>query len=333
MTPPEPAAPVGAAPAFRRALARVRRAAGTDVPLLLSGDSGVGKEVVARWVHEIGPRRRGPFLAVNAAALPEHLLESELFGHERGAFTGADRTRRGLFQEAGGGTLLIDEIGDLSLPLQAKLLRVLQEREVRPVGGSRAVAVDARVVTATHRDLATLVQAGDFRADLFYRVSVFVVALPPLRERPGDVELLAGHLLARHAGPLAPELAPCAVAALRAHGWPGNVRELENACRHALVLLRPGEPLRAEHLPISVLRRDAPRAPALTLRAVRAAAERERLQAALEATEGNRTLAARRLGVSRQLLHDRLRRFGIGPGAGRPMHVAPDAEWPEAQGD
>ncbi len=286
------------------------------MPLLLAGESGTGKEVFARHVHATGPRHGGPFLAVNATALPFHLLESELFGHERGAFTGADRPRAGLFREAGGGTLLIDEIGDLPLELQVKLLRVLQEREVRPVGGTRPVPVDARVITATHRDLSDLVRRGLFREDLFYRVGVFAVEIPSLRERAADIPLLAEHFLARHASGQPRRLHATTLAALRAHEWPGNVRELESACRHALVLCPPGEWILPEHLPPSVVEK-RPVRPALTIWDAREQAERDRIDRALAASRGNRSQAARHLGMSRQALHDRLRRYGYGPGAGR----------------
>ena len=311
---------VGSSPALRAALARAEQAAASDVPVLLTGESGTGKEVLARHVHACSARGTRSFVAVNATALPFHLLESELFGHERGAFTGADRARAGLFQAAHHGTLLIDEIGDLPLPLQAKLLRVLQEGEVRPVGRNDGVPVDVRIVSATHRDLAALVRRGEFRQDLFYRISVFPVDVPPLRERLDDVVPLARHLLDRHGGKGA-RLTAAAAAALERHGWPGNVRELENACRHALVLCRGGDVL-PEHLPRSVLERQGPTRPALTIWQARADAERERILGALAAVEGNRTLAARRLGMSRQALHDRLRRYGIGAGAGRPEAAA-----------
>jgi len=321
-------APIGESRAYRMALARAERAAAFDVPLLLTGESGTGKEVIARHVHAVSARRRGPFVPVNATALPDHLLESELFGHERGAFTGADRIRPGLFLEAHGGTLLIDEVGDLPLQLQAKLLRVLQEGEVRAVGRDRAVKVDVRVIAATHRSLRDLVARGAFREDLFYRISVFAVELPPLRERGDDVLVLAEHFLRRHGAIPEDEPSPLTVEAaqsLSRHRWPGNVRELENACRHALVL-RPKEgQILTEHLPSNVLHPVPPRRHALTLWAAREAAERHHILGALADASGNRSLAARRLGVSRQSLHQRLRRLGIGGGAGRPIGTV--AEW------
>ena len=312
---------VGSSPALRRAVERAESAAPSDVPILLLGESGTGKELIARHLHACSARAGGPFVAVNAAAMPFHLLESELFGHERGAFTGADRQRPGLFREGAGGTLLIDEIGDLPLGLQAKLLRVLQEGEVRPVGGSRSVPVDVRIVTATHRDLAGLVARGLFREDLYYRVGVFTIDLPPLRARPSDVEPLARHFLARHGKPPLPALGAAAVAALQAHSWPGNVRELENAVRHALVLCPPGGAIEPAHLPPSVFVRQAGRA-ALSIWQARDDAERDRIERALASSSGNRTQAARQLGMSRQALHERLRKYGYGSGAGRPG-VAP----------
>jgi transcriptional regulator with PAS, ATPase and Fis domain len=312
---PEPAAIIGGSRALLRALERASSAARSQVPLLILGESGTGKEVLARHVHSCSPRRAGPFVPVNATALPFHLLESELFGHERGAFTGADRTRAGLFQEAHGGTLLIDEIGDLPFELQAKLLRVLQSGEVRPLGRNRAVPVDVRVVCATHRELRELVRRGAFREDLFYRIAVFTLELPPLRERQDDVVQLAEHFLSRYGGDLAPALSPEAIAVLLAHDWPGNVRELENACRHALVLCPAGEAVLPEHLPQPLLDPRS-RGVALTLREACERVERERIEHALAAAEGNRTLAARCLGMARQTLHAKIRRLRIGGSRG-----------------
>ena len=315
---------VGGDRTWRRALDRAEAAAGSDVPVLVTGESGTGKEVVARHLHDCSPRARGPFLGLNVTALPAHLVESELFGYERGAFTGADRKRAGLFQAAGGGTLLIDEIGDLAPELQAKLLRVLQEGEVRPLGSLASVPVDVRVVAATHRDLPALVRAGRFREDLWYRVSVFTIELPPLRDRGRDVIRLARSLLERHGGAGAgARLLPETERLLLRHRWPGNVRELENACRHALVLAAAGGPIRPEHLPASVRRPlpDALPRGGASLAAAREAAELAQIMRALDHAEGNRTRAARRLGVSRQALHARLKRYRIGPATGRPSEL------------
>lgn len=313
---------VGRDQSWVAALERAETAAGSDVPVLITGESGTGKEVLARVVHDTSARWEGPFIPVNVTALPHHLLESELFGHERGAFTGAERSHPGLFQEADGGTLLIDEIGDLAAPLQAKLLRVLQEGEVRPLGSVGAVPVNVRILAATHRDLPQLVAAGEFRADLWYRISVFQVELPPLRARGHDVLELARHLLQVHGGEEAPgRLSDEAASCLLEHSWPGNVRELENACRHALVLAGRMGPLRPEHLPPAVRfgeGRQLERVDRVTLRQARDSAELEQILGALRSTEGNRTRAARILGLSRQALHARLKRHRIGPAAGRP---------------
>ncbi len=312
---------IGGNRAWRAALERAEAAAASDVPVLITGESGTGKEVLARWLHDVSARCDGPFVPVNVTALPHHLLESELFGHEQGAFTGADTAHAGLFREADAGTLLIDEIGDLALPLQSKLLRVLQEGEVRSVGGARALPVDVRILAATHRDLPQLVADGTFREDLWYRISVFEVELPPLRERGSDVLELARHLLRLHGGDAAPErLSDGAAACLLAHSWPGNVRELENACRHALVLAGRTGTLLPEHLPetvrVGVRPRVRPRR--TTLSQSLETAELEQILHALETTSGNRTRAARRLGLSRQALHTRLKRYRIGAAAGRP---------------
>jgi transcriptional regulator with PAS, ATPase and Fis domain len=312
---------VGSDQTWRAALDRAEAAAATDVPVLLTGASGTGKEVLARVLHEASARCDQPFVPVNVTALPHHLLESELFGHEQGSFTGADRAHAGLFQEADGGTLLIDEIGDLALPLQSKLLRVLQEGEVRPVGRSWAIPIDVRIIAATHRDLPKLVASGQFREDLWYRVSVFKIELPPLRDRGRDVLELARHLLSLHGGPGAPaRLSEDAADCLLAHSWPGNVRELENACRHALVLAGRRGPLLREHLPEVVrvgaaTRQDRPSS--TTLQQARESAELEQILGALESSAGNRTRAAQRLGLSRQALHGLLKRHSIGPAAGR----------------
>lgn len=225
---------VGATPAMRDIHKRIGLAAARDISVLVSGETGTGKEVVARLLHRHSARAKAPFIAVNCAAIPAELIESELFGHARGAFSGAHADRAGRLRDADGGTLLLDEIGDMPLAVQAKLLRVLQEREVVPVGGSRAVRIDVRVVAASHHDLPAAVRAGRFREDLYYRVAVFPIHLPPLRERLADLPALAAHLLAD----LAPgkTLTAAALAALAAHAWPGNVRELKNVLEHATLM-------------------------------------------------------------------------------------------------
>src|SRR5512135_375411 len=289
------------------ALALVDRVAPTDVPVLVTGASGTGKELVARRIHARSARAAGPFVAVNAAALPESLAESELFGHERGAFTGADRARAGRFEEAHGGTLFLDEIGELAPALQAKLLRVLEDRRVRRLGSEKDVTVDVRLVAATNRDLAREAETGVFRRDLYFRLAVVPIALPPLRERPGDVPLLARHfvsrLAARHRLP-EPELTPEALDVLGAQGWPGNVRELRNALERAVVV-RGGLAIRAEDVRPAA----ASGAPALTLD--EETREREAALEALRLSGGNRDAAARKLGISVRTLYYRLRRWGL----------------------
>ncbi len=293
----------------------VDRVAPRDVPVLVTGESGTGKELIARRLHRRSPRAAGPFVAVNAAALPESLAESELFGHERGAFTGADRARAGRFEEAGKGTLFLDEVGELPPSLQSKLLRTLEERTVRRLGGSRDVAVDVRLVAATNRDLPAEVDRGAFRRDLYFRLAVVPVALPPLRERTGDVPLLAAHLLGalsgRHAVGRSP-LTPEALEALERHPWPGNVRELRNVLERAL-LLRAGLPIRPEDLGILEARPSAasPARESAPLPLDQETRDRGAIVEALRQADGNREAAARLLGVSVRTLYYRLRRFGL----------------------
>ncbi|MEO0650786.1 MAG: sigma 54-interacting transcriptional regulator [Planctomycetota bacterium] len=230
---------IGESHAMQQVFERIERVADADVPLLIRGETGTGKELVARAVHERSGRAQAPFVAVNCAAIPGSLLESELFGHVRGAFTDAVEDRQGHFAAANGGTLFLDEIGDMPLEMQAKLLRVLQEGELRPVGGTKTVRVDVRVLAATHRDLAAMCASGAFREDLYFRLAVVEVALPPLRERDGDAALIATRLVPRLAadvGRPTPSLSPAALEALGAWSWPGNVRELENELRRAIAL-------------------------------------------------------------------------------------------------
>jgi len=298
---------VTADPAMKELLEVVDRVAPRDVAVLVTGESGAGKELVARRLHARSPRAKGPFVAVNAAALPETLAESELFGAEKGAFTGAEQPRAGRFEEAAGGTLFLDEVGELPASLQTKLLRVLEERVVRRLGGSRDLPVDVRLVAATNRDLSREAEPGGFRRDLFFRLAVVVVNVPPLRERPDDVPLLARHiagrLAARHGVPVS-TLADDALAALSAHSWPGNVRELRNVLERAVVL-RAGEPIRAGDLGLA----PASGAPSPLDRAHR---EREALLAALRRTGGRREEAAKLLGISVRTLYYRLKQWGIG---------------------
>ncbi|HEU5251687.1 MAG TPA: sigma 54-interacting transcriptional regulator, partial [Thermoanaerobaculia bacterium] len=301
--------------AMREPYRRLLRFAPQIVTVLVLGESGSGKEAVARAVHTLSPRAKGPFVSVNVPAIPAALLESELFGHARGAFTGAERDRRGLLEEASGGTILFDEIGDLSAALQAKLLRALQEREIRRVGENRARAVDLRVVSATSRDLAKEVEAGRFREDLYYRLHVGIIALPPLRDRGRDAVILARHFLDRYAaefgrGPL--RFTPEAQAALLVHQWPGNVRELQNAICQAAALAEPGGAVSAELFPPTIRRASRPAAAAGGDYRTRIAAHRRRLvREALERTGGNRSRAARELGLSRQALLYLMKELGI----------------------
>jgi DNA-binding NtrC family response regulator len=290
---------------MREPFRRLIRFALQNVTVLVLGESGSGKEAAARAVHTLSSRSGGPFVSVNVPAIPAALLESELFGHVRGAFTGAERDRRGLLEEASGGTIFFDEIGDLGLPLQAKLLRSLQERELRRVGENRARAVDVRVVSATSRDLAKEVEAGRFREDLYYRLHVAIIALPPLRERGRDALLLARHFLDRFAnefarGPL--RLTPEAQKILLAHQWPGNVRELQNALCQAAALAESGGAVSAELLPASIRPGLRAAGAAGDYRSRIAAHRRRIVREALERSGGNRSRAARDLGLSRQAL-------------------------------
>ena len=293
---------------------RLVRFAPQPVTVLVLGESGSGKEAVARAVHSLSSRASGPFVAVNVAAVPAPLLESELFGHARGAFTGADRDRAGLLEEAGRGTIFFDEIGDLPLPLQAKLLRALQEREIRRVGENRPRRIDARVVSATARDLEKDVEAGRFREDLFYRVHVAVIQLPSLARRGRDVVLLARHFLGRSAAEFARgdlEIAPEALAALSGHSWPGNVRELQNVMAQAVALADAGGVVRLDHLPVSIRRPGRPAAPLADYRSRVDAHRRGLITEALERTGGNRSRAARELGLSRQALLYLIRELNV----------------------
>ena len=299
--------------AMREPFLRLQRFAPQPVTVLVLGESGSGKEAAARAVHTLSPRASGPFVSVNVPAIAAALLESELFGHVRGAFTGADRDRRGLLDEASGGTIFFDEIGDLSLPLQSKLLRSLQEREVRRVGENRGRAVDVRVVSATSRNLGREVEAGRFREDLFYRLHVATIALPPLSERGRDAILLARHFLDRYAkefGRGLLRLTPEAQSALLAHRWPGNVRELQNAICQAAALAERDGVVSADMFPAAVRRAARPRGE--TDYRSRVAAHRRRLvREALERSGGNRSRAARDLGLSRQALLYLIKELGV----------------------
>jgi transcriptional regulator with PAS, ATPase and Fis domain len=299
---------LGESAGWREVRATLPRVAMSGLPVLVLGESGTGKELVARAIHALSPRGRRGFVAHNCGATPDSLIESELFGHARGAFTGAVADRAGLFEAADQGTLFLDEIGDASALLQMKLLRVLQEGEARRVGDTRVRRLDVRIVSATHRGLEDAVAAGGFRADLFFRLNAVRLRLPPLRERGHDVVLLARHYLARAAGGHAPEPDPALIAHLLRYPWPGNVRELANACAYAVRVGGAREVVALEHWPEPALR--DPRA-GLGLHAETRALEEHRVREALTRTRGNKTRAARSLGLSRQGLLKKLRRFGM----------------------
>jgi two-component system response regulator HydG len=316
---------VGSSEPMRRVLEQVRKVAPTDATVLVLGESGTGKELVARALHDASPRKAGPFVSISCAAVPEGLLESELFGHERGSFTGAVRRKLGRFELAHEGTLFLDEIGDVPPAVQVKLLRVLQERCFERVGGEETVEVNVRVVSATNRDLPALVAAGRFREDLYYRLDVVQITLPPLRERPGDVDELARFFLGRMAprlGRAVTGFAPEALELLRRHRWPGNVRELENVIEQALVFAE-GERVRPEDLPEG-LRRPPP-APALpvpagdrSLTEILEDLERQLILAAYERAKGVKAETARLLGIKPSALYYKLEKYGIVRSGERP---------------
>lgn len=306
---------VGQSDSMRAVFERVRTVAGSEATILIQGESGTGKERIAQAVHDESGRRNGPFVPLSCAALPEGLLEAELFGHEKGAFTDARKERKGRFELAHGGTLFLDDIDDMPLPTQVKLLRVLQERSFERVGGERSLEVDIRVVVATKVDLREMVRAGTFRDDLYWRVHVVPILLPPLRDRPGDVPLLVQHLLQRHGDGGDWTIARSTMSMLERYPWPGNVRELENAIQRGLALAGPDRSLKAEDLLPSDSRwRGATEVPeeVRPLRAVLKETERVHLARALELTGGHRTQCADLLGVSRKVLWEKLREHGLG---------------------
>ena len=299
---------ITASEAMLKVLRTVERVAGADVSVMLLGASGTGKELLARALHE-GSRRKGAFVAINCAAIPETLLESELFGHEKGAFTGAVKTTEGKIEAAQGGTLFLDEVGDIPLPLQVKLLRFLQERVIERIGGRKAIAVDTRIVCATHRNLEAMVAAEAFREDLYYRLAEIIVRIPPLAERPGDALLLARHFIAKYAKAMhsgVNGLAPDAAAAIEAWRWPGNVRELENRVKRA-VIMAEGKKITAADLDLAAPEAAEP----LNLKAVREAADRAAIAQALARTSGNISSTAKLLGISRPTLYDLLKSYDI----------------------
>jgi two-component system response regulator AtoC len=313
---------VGSSPGMREVYTLLEQASRLDITVLVNGETGTGKELAARAVHYHSARKERRFVPVNCGALPAELVESELFGHARGAFTGATSLKRGLFEEAEGGTIFLDEIGELPLPVQVKLNRVLQERELRRVGETAPVQVNVRVIAATHRDLKGEVQAGRFREDLFYRLNVFPVVLPPLRERREDIPLLASHFLEKHARVLGRPLTgfdPEALRALTGYPWPGNVRELENAVERG-VAVASGERLQLRDLPADVRGSQEGTIPAEQLARLpyreaidlaRDRVTRDYLVALLRELEGNVTRAAERAGMARESLHRLLKRYGV----------------------
>ena len=306
---------IGRSPSMVRLLERIDTLAASDAPVLITGESGTGKELVARTLHQISPRHVRSFVAVNCAAFPETLLEAELFGHERGAFTGAVRRRDGRFKAADGGTLFLDEIAEIPMAAQAKLLRVLQEGIVEPLGTNTAVKVDVRIISATHRNLKSRITGGLFREDLYYRLNVLDIAIPPVRERRGDLPILVEHFLRRFTpeGKQPPGIAPRAWAALSEYPFPGNVRELEHAIQHAAVLSR-GKEIDLEHLPSDLAGIATPAPDGGAFRTLSVAArqfEREYLLRALSLANGKRMKSAELLGISRKNLWEKLRFHGI----------------------
>jgi two-component system NtrC family response regulator len=300
---------ITAAPEMLKVTRTIERVAGADVSVMLLGASGTGKELLARGLHDASPRRGGAFVAINCAAIPETLLESELFGHEKGAFTGAIRTTEGKIEQAHGGTLFLDEIGDVPLPLQVKLLRFLQERVIERIGGRRPIAVDTRIVCATHQDIDAMVAAGRFREDLYYRLAEIVVRIPSLAERPGDAGLLARHFLVKYARAMNPQVtgfAPDARAAIDAWGWPGNVRELENRVKRAAIMAE-GKSVTAADLDLQGEADDG----VINLKAAREAADRKAIRHALARADGNISSTAKLLGISRPTLYDLLKSYGL----------------------
>jgi len=317
---------IGSSAVTQRLIERARQVARTDADILMEAESGTGKELLARLVHHASPRSQRPFVAVNCAGFPDTLLESELFGHVRGAFTGALTTKAGKFELANFGTLLLDEIGEMPLSLQPKLLRVLQEREIDRLGDTRPLPIDVRVIATTNRPLTAMVAEGKFRADLFFRLNVIPLTLPPLRERTEDIPELVAHFLRKYAPASRSNVvrfSPDLLERLQTYDWPGNVRELENFVRRVLVLA-PGPVVGLELLPEAGFQSEEPAAagiaPGLTLREL----ERTLLEKTLDATGGNRTRAADMLGVSLRTVRNKIREFGLPPKSSGQCRVTSD---------
>ncbi len=332
---PSAGSPIAADAESLSVLALAERLAASEIPVLINGPTGTGKEVLSRFIHASSPRAAGPFVAVNCAAMPETMLEALLFGHQKGAFTGATQASEGFFRAADRGTLLLDEIAEMPLALQAKLLRALQEGEVVPLGATHAIKVDVRVLAAANRDLPTEVAEGRFRADLYYRLNVFPLALRPLQDRPDDIAPLAFAMLLRHTpgDKPVPWIDETTIALLRQHSWPGNVRELENVMRRALLLCGASE-ITPDHIHFDSTARlvtaPADAAPAIPrkLANIVQRSEAEAIVETLQACGGSRTAAARQLGISERTLRYRLAAFrDAGIEVGRPSHSSPGSDW------
>jgi len=303
---------IGASPPMQAIFKAIRKVASTDVPVLITGESGTGKELIANAIHNAGGRKGGPFIAINCGAIPESLIESELFGHEKGAFTGAAAQRRGRLEYANGGTLFLDEIGDLAQDLQVKLLRFLQEKVIERVGGRQPITVDGRVIAATNRNLEEDVRAGVFREDLYFRLAVMKIHLPPLRERGDDVVLLAEHMVTVFSKELKmpnKRFSKGALDAIRKYSWPGNIREMQNCVKRAIVLAA-GNSIKFEDLGLNSANSQVYKTS--SLKGARDATEREMLADALRRNNGNISKTAKSLGVSRPTLYDLMARHGLG---------------------
>ena len=303
---------ITAAPEMMKVARTIERVANTDVSVMLLGASGTGKELLARGLHQASRRSPAAFVAINCAAIPENLLEAELFGYEKGAFTGAIKTTEGKIELAEGGTLFLDEVGDIPLPLQVKLLRFLQERTIERIGGRKPIPVDTRIVCATHQDLESMIKAGSFREDLYYRLAEIVVRIPSLAERHGDAILLAKHFLnlfSREMNPQVKGLAPAALAAIDRWPWPGNVRELENRIKRA-VIMADGKMITAQDLDLETEEEDSL---PVNLKSAREQADRRAIRQALARSENNISNTAKLLGISRPTLYDLMKQYGLQP--------------------
>ncbi|MCG6536484.1 MAG: sigma-54 dependent transcriptional regulator, partial [Syntrophales bacterium LBB04] len=310
---------IGTSKVMQEVFGLIAQVADSNTTVLIHGETGTGKELVARSIHLQSPRASGPLVQVNCAAMPDTLLESELFGHEKGAFTGALYKRRGRFEEANGGTIFLDEIGELSAAAQAKLLRVLQEKQFQPLGSSKTINVNVRIIAATNRNLEEDVAAGRFRADLYYRLNVFAIYLPPLRERGNDIILLADHFILKYSkeqGKSVKRISTSALDAFLAYHWPGNVRELEN-CMERAVLLAQGDAIEGGNLPPSLqlkMRAEGQKTETDKLGSLIAAQERALIVDALKETRGNQSQAAKILGTTKRIIQYKIHKLGIDPG-------------------